>query len=237
MSAVPVETELKFACPDPGASGARLAAAGAVFEGARLEADTYYDDAAGSFEAGDRVLRLRLSAAVEPSRLLAEAAPGRPAGVTAGPGAAGRRWWEETPRGDGAGGVITYKGPRRPDGRYKTRLELEVTVGDARAAGAVLEALGFRPRARVEKGRLVYRLGEALVTLDRLPFLGWYVEVEAPGPQLEAACRALGLDPAGGSTANYLELFAEHRRRWGRPAAAVPLTFAAEAGQANRGTS
>ncbi|WP_162006698.1 class IV adenylate cyclase [Roseimaritima sediminicola] len=81
---------------------------------------------------------------------------------------------------------ITYKGPKQAS-QVKTRQELEWSLGPDDARGekmtAVLEALGFRPVATVEKFRETLEIhwdGLVLeVTLDEVNGVGWYAEIEA----------------------------------------------------------
>lgn len=78
---------------------------------------------------------------------------------------------------------LTVKGPSdSPAGRR----EVEVIVGDARAARAILEDLGFVCVLYYEKHREVMCFESVCLMLDELPF-GRFVEVEAED---EAAVRA-----------------------------------------------
>jgi len=72
---------------------------------------------------------------------------------------------------------LTYKGPRL-DARTKARREVTVPVGDEAAAGALLEALGFRLVAEVRKTRALFDVAGFEVALDDAPGLGAFVEVE-----------------------------------------------------------
>lgn len=72
---------------------------------------------------------------------------------------------------------LTYKGPRR-GGETKTRTEHGTSLGDADAAAASLEALGFEPLPPVRKERTRYDLGDWTAVLDDVEGLGRYVEVE-----------------------------------------------------------
>jgi adenylate cyclase class 2 len=78
--------------------------------------------------------------------------------------------------------TLTYKGPKL-DRTSKSREEIIVEVGDAGAAGQVLERLGFRKVASVRKRRRVYELGKFEICVDRVDGLGDYFEIEARGPK------------------------------------------------------
>lgn len=79
-----------------------------------------------------------------------------------------------------AGALLTYKGPRQVSSRAKIRLEIQTRLAHPAAIAEILEMLGFRPSAVVQKHRITYRLGKCLVELDSLKGLGKFVEIEGP---------------------------------------------------------
>ncbi|MCE4625906.1 MAG: class IV adenylate cyclase [Desulfurococcales archaeon] len=87
---------------------------------------------------------------------------------------------------------LTYKGPKRP-GNVKARTELILKpIGGP--VEEVLEKLGFKPVAVVVKRRRYYRLGKALITIDRVEGLGCFIEIEAPTPgEIQDIARELGI--------------------------------------------
>jgi adenylate cyclase class 2 len=85
--------------------------------------------------------------------------------------------------------IVTHKGPRAP-GPLKTREETQVQVSESAAAGALLEALGYRPVLFFEKRRRRWRLDECNVEIDSLPHIDHYVEIEGPNEQAVLAARA-----------------------------------------------
>lgn len=104
--------------------------------------------------------------------------------------------------------TLTYKGPRAR-GAPKMREEIETAVGDAQAAGEILRRLGFGEVIVYQKRRESWQLGAAVVCLDELPRLGWFVEVEAPDVgALQAAVRRLGLTTQPPLAETYVELVA-----------------------------
>lgn len=70
--------------------------------------------------------------------------------------------------------ILTYKGAKLP-GRAKAREEIELRVDDP---SRMLAALGFRAVARLEKMRRTLRLPDLTITLDHIPGLGDFVELE-----------------------------------------------------------
>lgn len=135
-----------------------------------------------------------------------------------------RNWRFDTPAGDltRRGQVLRLRQAERPTLAYKRRLgsdlrrqEIEVQVDDLEAARRLLQALGFQMTTTYEKYREVYRLGQAEVMLDELPF-GTFLEIEGPSPEVvrQTAAR-LGLAWEDRLERSYLEIFAELQRRLG----------------------
>jgi predicted adenylyl cyclase CyaB len=111
---------------------------------------------------------------------------------------------------------LTYKGPRRR-GNLKIRPEEEVELSCPRAARAILEGLGLRAVASFQKRRWDYRLGRARVSLDELPELGFFLEIEADdAPAVRKAARRLGLAGEAPVTDTYLALVVRHLAARGR---------------------
>jgi len=90
---------------------------------------------------------------------------------------------------------------------FKIRSELEAGTDDAKTFEVILNKLGFQERFRKEKVRETYSLGKIKVLLDKLPYIGWYVELEGPKKYIESAARRLGLDMQNAITDTYMMLF------------------------------
>ena len=75
--------------------------------------------------------------------------------------------------------TMTFKGPRQ-HGPLKSREEKELGVDNAKAASAMLEALGYHHILSFEKKRQTWKLGDCLIELDELPHIGLFVEIEGP---------------------------------------------------------
>jgi len=110
---------------------------------------------------------------------------------------------------------LTYKAPPSDDvglpPNLRTRFEAEVTVSDFDTMDTILQRLGFHPHVIYEKYRTTYRLGEAEIVLDELPF-GTFIEVEGPAAAIEAALATLGLSDAPRILDSYLALFERVKR-------------------------
>ena len=106
--------------------------------------------------------------------------------------------------------TMTYKGPRRP-GELKVRPEAEIALDDAAPAAELLAGLGLTTTLAFQKRRCDFRLGPAVVSLDELPELGFFLEIEAPdAAAVQAARNALGLADTPTVTDTYIALVAEH---------------------------
>jgi adenylate cyclase class 2 len=79
--------------------------------------------------------------------------------------------------------IMTYKGAKRPDFKFKAREELNVTIEDGEIFEQVLIRLGFRKTAVVEKRREYYRYENASIALDDVQGLGSFVEIELAGAE------------------------------------------------------
>ena len=112
--------------------------------------------------------------------------------------------------------VITLK--RRIDGGeleakgFKEREELETEIGDIEKVRQIINILGFTREWIMEKYRTDYRLGEVIISLDRLPF-GIFVEVEGEPTDIEMAIQKLGLTEVARSIETYWGLFDEYKKK------------------------
>lgn len=108
--------------------------------------------------------------------------------------------------------VLCYKGPRQPS-RVKKRLEIEVVVSDVLSIAKMLEALGFKELACVEKRRRVFKKENTTVALDEVKGLGLFIEIEAPSEDaVLEAMRELGFSEKDVVNETYLELVLKSRK-------------------------
>ena len=110
-------------------------------------------------------------------------------------------------RRDGTQAILTFKGPVQ-DGLFKSREEVETTVGSAEAAERIVRALGFEPLFQSEKYREEYELAGAhvAVAIDEVP-IGVFVEIEGEAAGIERAADLLGRTPADYRTESYRQLY------------------------------
>jgi adenylate cyclase class 2 len=91
----------------------------------------------------------------------------------------------------------------------KRQREDETEVSDAAALAAILEALGYRAALVYEKRRATWRLNDAEVVIDELPF-GLFLEIEGEEPAILEAEKLLNLEDAEAEHAPYPELTLRH---------------------------
>jgi adenylate cyclase, class 2 len=112
--------------------------------------------------------------------------------------------------------TLTLKGARAAElaaAGIKSREELEISAGNEPVLLGILARLGFCATLCYEKRRETWRLDECLVTLDELPNLGWFAEIEGPTVEaIRAAQAALALRAAAVAAETYVELTARHGR-------------------------
>jgi adenylate cyclase class 2 len=103
--------------------------------------------------------------------------------------------------------ALTFKAAAEdPDRQFKIHRELEVQVSDFEIMEQILGSLGFQRRQVYEKWRETFRLDNADLCLDQLPF-GDYLEIEGPKAAIRQVASRLGLDWRRRICRNYLEMF------------------------------
>ena len=111
---------------------------------------------------------------------------------------------------------LTFKEPpedRTHTGRFKVKEESELLVDDLATMRYILRKLGFTKERVYEKYREHFVRGPAVsAELDRLPHMGFFLELEAPPGEMESLAAELGLDLSEGSKKNYFRLFEAYCR-------------------------
>lgn len=128
--------------------------------------------------------------------------------------------------------VITWKGPGVP-GRYKSRTEIETTLGSAETMAQIFHRLGYEPSFRYEKFRTEFTRDEApgVITVDETP-IGSFLELEGAGDWIDQTAAQLGFSPEQYILDSYGTLYiADCERRGVLPA---QMVFASTPGQVVR---
>ena len=176
-----VEIEAKFRVSELESVREQICRAGGELRGRMLEHNRIYDTADRQLRGKDCGVRLRWQTPLDtPSTGTMEAAA-----------------------------LLTFKGPRQP-GFMKTREELETQVVDGDSCSAILDRLGFREVVVYETRRETWMLSECTITLDELPQLGTWVEIEGPDEQaVNHVCGRIHVVPEAIVNETYVEMAAK----------------------------
>lgn len=111
---------------------------------------------------------------------------------------------------------ITYKGPKTGREGFKAREEIIVDLSSGEEFATLLERIGFRKTAAVDKHRKIYRVEKAIVTLDEIDGVGVFSEIEADAglseeesvAVIETVAKTFGIEGER-LTKSYLEIVLE----------------------------
>lgn len=105
---------------------------------------------------------------------------------------------------------LTFKGKKRQDGLDKIRDEFTVAIGDG-PLDDVLTALGLVPGLRYLKESAIFSFKGVIVSVDRVPDVGWFCEIEADDltSDLGGIADQLGLTPDQFEPRGYPSMAAE----------------------------
>lgn len=109
---------------------------------------------------------------------------------------------------------LTYKSDASVESGIVSRLEAEVIVSDFDTMHLILQRLGYRVALLYEKYRTTYRLGDAEIALDELPY-GNFTEIEADAEEIERVVGKLGLGERRRMSESYVDIFAKLKVRLG----------------------
>jgi adenylate cyclase class 2 len=110
--------------------------------------------------------------------------------------------------------ILTHKERFPSTESIKRQREDETTVGDPDAMEAILDSLGFAPALVYEKRRSTWRLGDAEIVIDELPF-GLFMEIEASEPEIKEIERKLAVKGLRAENATYPQLTRLHGKPYG----------------------
>ena len=110
--------------------------------------------------------------------------------------------------------TLTYKERYPGKSSIKRQREEETLIGDPEAVNAILERLGFTKAIVYEKRRQTWRLGNAEVVVDELPF-GLYMEIEGSEEEIGNIEQLLGLSKLTAEHATYPQLVLKHGKKRG----------------------
>ena len=119
-----------------------------------------------------------------------------------------------------AGVTLTYKEPLEEGGlsrRFKAKMESELELSSLETMRHIFHRLGFTAERVYEKYREHFtREQDVSAEIDRLPHMGYFLELEAPPEKMEEVIGSLGLKVSEGLRENYFELFTAFCSKTGR---------------------
>ncbi|MBU0693935.1 MAG: class IV adenylate cyclase [Candidatus Omnitrophica bacterium] len=102
--------------------------------------------------------------------------------------------------------VLTFKGPIISS-RFKKRQEINIKLGDFKITSCLLEQIGFVGHFNKEKIRQVFKYKNLEICVDKLPFIGCYLEIEGGEKAIVAFMKKLDLDIKDAIKESYNQLF------------------------------
>ena len=122
-------------------------------------------------------------------------------------------------RSFGKKGIFTVKGPTIKDKsrKLKIREEFQTKVSDVKVFAAMLDRIGFVPGLKKEKIRETYKLKKAFIVIDKLPFMGFYVEIEASKNEIKKIAKLLEFSMKKAIPNTYMELFKRYKTHHKKP--------------------
>ncbi len=111
----------------------------------------------------------------------------------------------------GRRGILTMKsGFKKVSKKFKVMRELEVNTDNFQNLKIILGEIGYKVDGYKEKYRDTYRLDNVNILIDRLPYLGSYMELEGRGPDINRVVKKLGFDFKDSSSLSYGQLFSKY---------------------------
>lgn len=115
--------------------------------------------------------------------------------------------------------VLGWKGAARSEEGFKTRDELETSVGDASVAVAILRRLGYdRVTTRIDREIEVFRSGGVQLRIERYPRMDVLIEIEGEPAEVERRLPDVGLPASEWRAWGLPRFVARYEERTGRRA-------------------
>ena len=112
--------------------------------------------------------------------------------------------------------ILTYKGPPKEKGIFKTREELETGLDNGTIAIEILQRIGMREWFRYQKYRREFALDLVIVALDETP-IGIFAELEGSETAICDLARKLDIEQSRFIRDSYYSLYIENCRLKGKP--------------------
>jgi adenylate cyclase, class 2 len=110
---------------------------------------------------------------------------------------------------------LTYKGPPRAEGIFKTREELETRLDNGSITLKILEQLGMQAWFRYQKYRREFESDGVQIAVDETP-VGNYVEFEGTEEAICGLAARMGIDSSCFLRVSYYSLYLDFCRQTGK---------------------
>lgn len=126
--------------------------------------------------------------------------------------------------------TIAMKSPRvELSSGMTSRIELEFLSAEGEAVHEQLLSQGLKPHEAAEKERWTFHFRDCEIVLDKLPFIGSFIEIEGPSEEvIQEIVSLLGLSSYEVIRKNYGELMKAKFSELGLPLTNIHATFASE---------
>ena len=107
--------------------------------------------------------------------------------------------------------ILTYKGPPKEEGIFKTREELETELESGTIALEILQRLGMREWFRYQKYRREFESDKVIIAVDETP-IGNFVELEGSESAIDNLAFRLNIERSRFMRNSYYFLYLEYCR-------------------------
>lgn len=109
---------------------------------------------------------------------------------------------------------LTFKKSSEDPLRYKNMHEFEVEINSFSKALLILNGLGFKEVFRKQKERVVYKLGGCFLLIDKLPKIGYYLEIESTSERkITSIVKKIGLEDKESTILSYREILKNYAKK------------------------
>jgi len=112
--------------------------------------------------------------------------------------------------------TLTYKGPPKENGIFKTREELETGLDNRTIGIEIFQRIGMSEWFRYQKYRREFALDAVIVAVDETP-IGIFAELEGSEKAICDLARKLDIEQSRFIRNSYYALYLEHCRLKGKP--------------------
>jgi adenylate cyclase class 2 len=109
---------------------------------------------------------------------------------------------------------LTFKDKSKKVNKISSRTEITSTCSDITSITSILNALGFNEVFSYMKRRVSYKVGNSLVEIDEIPYLGYFLEIEASShDNIEKTIKKLKLTNFKRESKSYISLLKKEMKR------------------------